>query len=615
MVRWLKSALPGSVTMRDATRDPTRVARRRLSANGRTPLLAGFAIVLATLSATSASDLPPQSPQVEIVIAADRLGAPIAVEFIGNASRLPALVGVSDSADLEKKLRDKHYAHALRGSLRRRFAAADRIRIGNLFFGYSCAGLPFQETATRNATGSIAYQFDETIDMLELLVRAGTRPVLALTGTPRALVPDDEEPVSHSVYGCVNAPRLDLSKPEPRDRAPEWWHFQSAFFRALRERFGDKELARWEFATWTEPINKVRNPESHLVLPKGMVDAGKHEEAVATILAASIDAAMAAGVRIHIGNLAGNIGKDYPIVMARIRAFPRGPEYLDYIVGYAVSRYRTNPHQDIGRLMDGAMALRTNPDMPQKPLFIDELGQLVDDTGGRLPLGGAGLVESSFIATAILRVFEAQDGTGSAPRRIALWNTAIPPRARNVVKDANAFVPSATTNVIEFFEELNGTRKLTVSGADHDIVAGREANTVSLIALGNHHRKEKNSPWPISRSIKITGLERSKAYVVTTREVGRTQGNAVSAFIGGGSHLDDPDHRFRRDGNAWRFATKRDEQCFFDELAECSWRSKGRQMAIPKKKEMPLNTDQFGSLKMILAPDPGGAILATIEPR
>lgn len=572
-----------------------------------------IAAVLAALSCAVAAKPPEQSTATQIVIAAERPGAQINVEFIGNMSRLPALVGVSSSTDLKEKLIDKGYADTLAASIRARFPASERIRVGNLFFGYSCADLPFEEMATRDASGSITYRFDETLDMLELLVRAGTRPVLALTGTPRALIPSGEKPVSHPAYGCTNAPPMDLSKPAPRERAGEWWQLQTAFFRALRERFGDKEIASWEFATWTEPVNHDRKPASHLILPKAIIDAGQHDEAVATILAASIDAAMAAGVRIHIGNFAGNIAKDYPSVIARIRNFPKGREYLDYIVGYAVSRYRTNVQQNIGQMMDSAFALRNNPHMPDKPLFIDEVGQLVDDTGTMPPPVGSGLVESSFIGIAVARVIESQDGSADDPRRVALWNTAIPPRARDVVKRADAFVPSATMNLVNFFQELNGSRKLPVAGAQHDIVAGKDADSVSLVLLGTHRGELDGAPGgPIPRRIKVTGLKETATYVVTTREIGRMQGNAMSAYVGGGSHLDDAGKHFRKDGKNWRFATPRDEQCFFDEIAECSWRSKGRQAAVPRKKIVSLRTNEAGTLDLTLAPEPHGAILANI---
>lgn len=571
-----------------------------------------IAVALAALSGAAVAMPPEVSTATQIVIAAEKPGAPIDVEFIGNMSRLPALVDVSSSTDLKEKLSDKGYANALGVSIRARFPASERIRIGNLFFGYSCADLPFEEMAARDASGAITYRFDETLDMLELLVRAGTRPVLALTGTPRALIPSGEEPVSHPAYGCTNAPPLDLSKPTPRERAGEWWQLQTAFFRALRERFGDKEIASWEFATWTEPMNQDRKP-AHLVLPKAIIDAGRHDEAVATILAASIDAAMAAGVRIHIGNFAGNIAKDYPSVIARIRNFPRGREYLDYIVGYAVSRYRTNIRHNIGQMMDSVFALRRNPQMPNKPLFIDELGQLVDDTGTMPPPVGSGLVEASFIATAVERVIESQDGSAGDPRRVALWNTAIPPRARDVVKRADAFVPSATMNLVNFFQQLNGKRKLTVSGAQHDVVAGRDADSVSLVLLGPHRGEANRVPGgPIPRPIKVTGLKGATSYVVTTHEVGRMHGNAMSAYVGGGSHLDDAGNHFRKDGNNWRFATPRAEQCFFDEIAECSWRSKGRQAAAPQEKVTSLTTNEAGTLELTLAPEPDGAILANI---
>ncbi len=550
----------------------------------------------------------------EISIAADQPGNSVSLEFIANVSRLPPLIGVSDSADLRRKFQDPEYPEALRASIRARYPAADRIRVGNLFFGYSCTDYRFQELVARDANGNLTYQFDETLDMLEMLVRAGSRPVLALTGTPRELIPDGEPVEKHRSYGCTNAPRLHFRSEDPRQRAADWWHLQHAFFESLRKRFGDDELAKWEFATWTEPVNRQRRSHGHLLLPKAILDADMHDDAVATILAASIDAAISSGVKIHIGNFAGNVEVNYPPVIQKIRQFPRGQEYLDYILGYAISRYRTKSGQSIERSLDRAMKLERNQLMPAKPIFLDEVGQLVDDSGARLPKAGTGLAEASFIGTVLERLYNAQLGQVSAPARVALWNTSIAPRAADAVRGVDDYIPSATSNLIGFFKQLNAGRRLPVVGSNRDIVAVRKGDRVTFIALGPAiSTSSSRHGSPGVSSVRITGLESSQRYLWRTEEINARHGNPVSAYLEGNSYLDDESGRFTIREGRWVFSSKRDARCFFDEIEACSWRDEGRRLAAPKLTERVIVSDEVGQVELPMRPEPGGAIFNIVS--
>ena len=135
-------------------------------------------------------------------------------------------------------------------------------------------------------------------------------------------------------------------------------------------RRGDETFERGGIA------GKIAHHHAALILRprKGQPVAGRHDEAVATLLAASIDAAMKHELQIRVGNLAGAVQAEYPKLMAEIGKLPRGKSYLAYINGYAISRYRTKGGADVGRQLDTAFALLDNPAMPAKPLYLDEFG-------------------------------------------------------------------------------------------------------------------------------------------------------------------------------------------------------------------------------------------------
>lgn len=111
----------------------------------------------------------------------------------------------------------------------------------------------------------------------------------------------------------------------------------------------------------------------------------------------SRDVAMSHGVPIHIGNFAGPVEQAHPKVIDERRQFPSGEAYLKYISGYAISRYRVKPEQDIGQFLDKAFNLMNNPTMPNKPLCIDEFGELMGDDGIR-PFKRASSLEGAVLS-------------------------------------------------------------------------------------------------------------------------------------------------------------------------------------------------------------------------
>ena len=360
-----------------------------------------------------------------LLVDAGNPGPVFDIDFIGNASRLNAFLGVSSSSEI---LHDetRFVTSSSKEYIQARFPYFRAIRVGNLFFGYECSGANFQELAVRGSDGKFRYQFEETIQLIEELLRSGLKPHFALTGIPKAMVPDGEAVITHPAYGCVNAPELDWSKSVPKERARDWWQLQDAFMRALIARFGKDEVKTWEFATWTEPRNLEGRNHGHLVLPESVIQAGRHDEAVATIIAASIDVAMSHDVPIHIGNFAGPVEQIYPKVIDEIRRFPQGEAYLKYISGYAISRYRVMPEQDIGQMVDNAFNLLSNPTMPNKPLFIDEFGELILDDGMRPFKMASSLERGVFVGTLLARVFNRQDGSKRVPKKVAFWNMVSP---------------------------------------------------------------------------------------------------------------------------------------------------------------------------------------------
>ena len=543
-------------------------------------------------------------------------GAPLQLEYWGNMSRLPALVLVTDSADLERKSRDPRYVESLRKYLRARYPMFSRFRIGNLFFGYQCAGWHFKELAVRDAHGEIRYQFDETIRMLDMLVRAGFRPGLALTGLPKALLPAGEQPIAHPAYGCVNAPPIDWSRSEPRERARDWWNLQAAFFRALIDHFGLAEVRQWEFATWTEPYNASRSHDSHLVVSRTSADDAQYDAAVATILAASIDAAMEAGLPIHIGNFAGNVKRDYPRVIEEIRRFPKGRQYLDAITGFAVSAYRVKPSQDFAAILDERFSLGRSSAMPGKPIFLDEFGELVDDFGAKPPRHVVGLETGGTVALVLQKAYSFQDGSASVPSRVAFWDHSLGSREAAAPGNADEFIPSAATNVLRLFAGLNGRRKLVVEGGRPNLIAAGGAGEVYLVATGERSSGICNRAAAGQSgllNIRLTGLRKQAEYRVEFSSVGAESGNPLSVFLQGApSYVCDRDS-FSLGNGQWLFASTERERCFYEDRNVCSWRARARARSVPTVVTRVVLSDDTGGLAVKLSPEPGGTSAALVR--
>ena len=189
-----------------------------------------------------------------LLVDAGKPGPVFDIDFVGNASRLNAFLGVSSSSEILSD-ETRFATSSSKEYIQARFPYFRAIRVGNLFFGYECSGANFQELAVRGSDGKLRYQFEETIQLIDELLRSGLKPHFALTGIPKAMVPDGEAVITHPVFGCVNAPALDWSKSKPKERARDWWQLQDAFMRALIAHFGKDEVKQWEFATWTEPLN------------------------------------------------------------------------------------------------------------------------------------------------------------------------------------------------------------------------------------------------------------------------------------------------------------------------------------------------------------------------
>jgi hypothetical protein len=583
----------------------------------RLPMLSRTLFLLSLFSMPSMVSFAQPALIETISIRADQPGPLLDVELIANASRLPALLGIRDSADLKRKAADPAYAAVLKQQLRGKYDFFKKVRVGNLFFGYRCAGWDFKELAVRDSSGAIAYQFEETITMLDLLVKVGMTPSLALTGLPMALIPVGESAVKHPAYGCVNAPRFDWSKVEPRERVPEWWSLQAAFFKAVIAHFGRDEVSKWDFATWTEPYDPQRKGTGHLFIPETRADAAQFDQAVASIIAASIDAAMQAQVSIHIGNFAGDVNKSYPTVISQIQKFPSGKQYLSYITGYAISRYRVRPNQDIVRSLDDGLSLRLNPQMPAKPIFLDEFAELNDDTGARTSDTAVGLERSAIIGRVLQRVYTTQDGSPRSMKRVAFWDTPIRPRARDVSAGSTDYIPSAATNMIRFFSALNGARLLSPDRAREDFVAGRKGEAIYAVILGPHQNlcALNGDGSRITKTLEISGLQKNTRYRIKMLEIDQTSGNAISAFLNeSGSYRCDSGSSLVNDGKDWKFSSPRKEKCFYEEEAACAWREAGTRRAAPRSTQLEVMSSAAGVLTTPAAPMRGGALSLLVEP-
>lgn len=543
----------------------------------------------------------------EFVVDAAAPGPVMHVALIGNASRLDTLLALRSASDLRA-------GRGVPGAdyFRQRFPHFEQFRIGNTLPGYACAGLDFDELVVRGADGRFEYRFEQTLLMLQRLVDAGIRPHLALTGTPLALVPAGEEPIRHEVYGCLNAPRIDWSRAEARDRVPDWWALQDAFLGALIERFGRSEIARWTFATWTEPFNPARKP-AHLVLPADVVGSGRHDAGVAAIVAASIDAAMKHGVRIRLGNMAGPVERDYPALIREIGRFPRGKEYLAYIEGYAVSRYRTQPGRPIDRSLEAAFSLLRDPAMPDKPLYIDELGDL-SGLDGAVPFApAAGLAEGIFLSVALQRVFERQDGTARSPAGVALWRHQIGPRGRDLFARPQAYLATPGSHVVGMFAALNGAARLPLAGPPGLALAAMRQGQISVILLAPGGERALFSPATRhERRVVVTGLAPSTAYRVRIVEIGRVHGNPISRFLDGApGYAQDSQGRFVRSAGRWVLSSPRWEACFHDEDASCAWRTAARTIEEPSVRTLQASSGRSGILTVAVEGD--SAAIATVQ--
>ena len=548
-------------------------------------------------------DSRPSTALTVLQIDARSPGPTIDVEFVGNASRLNAFVDISSSPEIkgssggdEVALPDNYF--------RARYPYFSRLRIGNLFFGYECFGGSFQELAVREPDGAVRYQFEETLRLIEELLRGGLKPQLALTGIPKALIPVDETILSHPAYGCLNAPAFDWSKREPKERVPEWWRLQDSFIQALIARFGIEEVRSWTFATWTEPWNPERKKNHHLVLPEVVIKRRLHDEAVATIVAASIDVAMQYGLSIHIGNLAGSVEQIYPKLIAEIKRFPKGVKYLEYIDGYAISRYRVKPSQDVGEMLDRSFGLLKNPMMPDKPLFIDEFGELTSDDGIS-SFGPANSFEgAAFLGSVLARVFNRQDGSARVPKSVAFWNNQIAPRAKLAFKRYDDYLKTPATNVMGMFASLKGYRKIDVAEAFTYAVAGVRDGQVKVVLLGDHKGlpggiASFRHPVPNVKEIVIRGLKASAGYQVVSSTINGNYGNPISVFLGDVTDFrQDPAHRFINNGKKWKLAPGYGERCFFDEVKDCSWREKAQRLDSPLLRLVQAKTDANGVLRV-----------------
>ena len=542
------------------------------------------------------------------------------IEFLANSSRLDNLVKINNKAEMVNQLQTKPTINIEKGILNLQYPYFSRVRIGNLFFGYSCINNknpPFQEMVVKDINGNIQYNFTETIQLIEMVLNAGMKPVLALTGLPRALVPKGESAINHPVYGCTNAPTLDLNKIEPKERAYDWWLLQDAFFNELIKHFGKNEVQTWEFATWTEPVNREGNKRGHLILPDSLLKANKHDEAVATILAASIDAAMKNNLAIHIGNLAGAIELDYPRIIKEIRRFPKGIEYLKYIKGYAVSRYTTNKKQDIDVLLESAFKLLDDPNMPEKPLFIDEFADLDGVDGEASVFDRFTIADGVFVGRLLEQVFKRQNGSVRVPRRVAFWNNLITHRRSKLIDRPNEFLKTPAANVIEMFASLGSYSKVNTP---KNIVAGVRDGNVKAIILFPQSDSLKNADVFLQKTkldnsfvLSVIGLKPNEIYEVKLSEINQANGNPLAIFMGSdGNFLSDPKKRFSRERGKWVLASNHLKQCFYNELKECAWWEQAHIVESPLITVMKIRTDKFGALRIKL-PSEAAVVMADIS--
>ena len=571
-----------------------------------------LSVPLAAHAQDRSQDRAQRSATLAFEVDARQPGPTMNVDFIGNATRLDTLLGVRNAAALAAMPANPRTAPAA-DYFRTRYPHYQQFRVGNIFVGYECTASDLDELVVRGPDGRPQYRFGQTLDMLQLMLSAGIKPHLALTGTPRALVPAGEAPLKHPNYGCVNAPPMDLSQGNVRERMPEWWQLQDAFLAALIQRFGKAEVQSWTFATWTEPWNPGRKL-AHLVLPADVVQAGRHDEGVATLVAASIDAAMKHDLRIRIGNLAGSVQTEYPKLVAAIARLPRGKSYLDYIDGYAISRYRTQGGSDIGRQLDAAFALLDNPAMPAKPLYLDEFGDLAGPDGAEPFQGASGLDGARFASVVLGRVFSRQNGSVRVPRGVAFWRDQIEPRPRNIFTQPQAHLKSAASHVTDFFASINGHARLPARGPADQVLAGQRDGRVKVLLLPDA-RDDGDAAQPQTRALAVSGLRAGVSYEVTLSEVSRLRGNPISAFLGGSAgYRQDAQGRFKSAGGRWALASPQSEACYYDENASCAWREKAREIEAPLVRSSRIRVDGDGVLRTSMVVDEAGIVMVDVAP-
>jgi hypothetical protein len=305
---------------------------------------------------------------------------------------------------------------------------------------------------------------------------------------------------------------------------------------------------------------------------------------------------------------------DYPRLIAEIAKFPRGRAYLDYIDGYAISRYRTQPGADIGRQLDAAITLLDNPAMPAKPLYIDELGDLAGGDGAEPFQAASGLEGARFVASALERVYNRQDGSPRVPRSVAFWRDQIEPRPRKLFTQPEAYLKTPASHVTDMFASMTGYARLPVTGVQRQVIAGRRDGLIKAILL-SEAPAHGTAVAARTRSLAIAGLRAKADYSITLTEVGRVQGNPISAFLNGRpDHLQDTQGRFARRNSEWELASPYWESCYYDEREACAWRQKARDIEAPLLRKTRMRSDAEGRLRIAMTVDEAAIVMLDVAP-
>ncbi|HWL53216.1 MAG TPA: hypothetical protein VNQ90_12330 [Chthoniobacteraceae bacterium] len=113
--------------------------------------------------------------------------------------------------------------------------AAQRMGIYRVRFQEGCT----MTQSRRLPSGKMEYDFSAVTALFHRIVGLGLTPLIVLESTPPALATHPKGKAFSNRY-------------PPRDYA-EWEDYIYRFVSCLRQEFGEKELARWEFETWNEP--------------------------------------------------------------------------------------------------------------------------------------------------------------------------------------------------------------------------------------------------------------------------------------------------------------------------------------------------------------------------